>query len=54
MLGDAAPLPETPIVLVGREGRRREILAADAAAQRAGLRIGMAASKAQALVRVSS
>ena len=51
MLGDAAPPPETPLVLVGREGRRREILAADAAAQRAGLRIGMAASKAQALVR---
>ncbi|MDN3622627.1 Y-family DNA polymerase [Methylobacterium isbiliense] len=51
MLGDAAPPPETPVVLVGREGRRREILAADAAAQRAGLRVGMAASKAQALVR---
>ncbi|MDX3810600.1 MAG: DNA polymerase Y family protein, partial [Bosea sp. (in: a-proteobacteria)] len=51
MLGDAAPPPETPIVLVGREGRRREIVAADAAAQRAGLRVGMAASKAQALVR---
>ncbi|RWM13989.1 MAG: DNA polymerase Y family protein [Mesorhizobium sp.] len=47
---DAAPLPETPLVLVGRDGRRRVVLAADAAAQTAGLRIGMPASKAQALV----
>ena len=51
ILGDAAPSPETPIVLVGREGRRRKVLAVDAAGQRAGLRVGMAASKAQALVR---
>ncbi|MGD9844745.1 MAG: DNA polymerase Y family protein [Variibacter sp.] len=51
MLGDAAPPRETPFILVGRDGRRRVVLAADAAAQRAGLRVGMAASKAQALVR---
>lgn len=51
MLGDVAPPPETPIVLVGREGRRRQVVAADAAAQSAGLRVGMAASQAQALVR---
>jgi protein ImuB len=48
--GDAAPLPETPLVLIGRDGRRRVVLAADAAAHAAGLRIGMPASKAQALV----
>ncbi len=47
--GDAAPLPETPLVLVGRNGRRRVVLATDAEAQTAGLRIGMPASKEQAL-----
>ena len=49
--GDTAPPPETPLILVGRDGRRRVVLAADAAAQAAGLRVGMPASKAQALVR---
>jgi protein ImuB len=49
-LGDAAPPAETPLVLIGRAGRRRVVLAADAAALRAGLRVGMAATKAQALV----
>ena len=49
-LDDAAPPVETPLVLVGREGRRRVVLAADAAALRAGLRVGMAATKAQALL----
>ena len=49
-LGDAAPPPEAPLVLVGRDGRRRVVLAADAAARRAGLRVGMPATKAQALV----
>jgi protein ImuB len=49
-LGDAAPPVETPLVLIGREGRRRVVLAADAAALRAGLRVGMVATKAQALV----
>ena len=48
--GDAAPLPETPLVLIGRDGRRRVVLAADEAAHAAGLRIGVPASKAQALV----
>ncbi|MER8872513.1 DNA polymerase Y family protein [Mesorhizobium sp. M0814] len=48
--GDAAPPPETPLVLIGRDGRRRVVLAADAAAHAASLRIGMPASKAQALV----
>jgi len=48
--GEAAPPPESPLVLVGREGRRRVVLAADATAFAAGLRIGMPATKAQVLV----
>lgn len=36
---------------MGRDGRRRVVLAADAAAQAAGLYVGMPAGKAQALVR---
>lgn len=49
-LGSGAPLPDAPLVLVGREGRRRVVLAADAAARRAGLCVGMPATKAQAMV----
>jgi protein ImuB len=49
-LGAAAPLAEAPLVLTGREGRRRVVLDMDAAAQRAGLRVGMPATRAQALV----
>src|ERR1700722_4092996 len=49
-LGAAALPVEAPLVLIGRDGRRRVVLAADAAAHRAGLRVGMHASKAQALV----
>ncbi len=49
-MGAAAPPAEAPLVLIGREGRRRVVLAADAAAQRAGLRVGMPATKAQAVV----
>lgn len=37
-------------MLAGREGRRRAIVATDMAALRAGLRVGMPATKAQALV----
>jgi protein ImuB len=37
--------------MVGQTGRRREVMAADAAALRAGLRIGMPATRAQALVK---
>lgn len=37
--------------MVGRAGNRQEVVAADAAAIRAGLRIGMPATKAQALVK---
>jgi protein ImuB len=50
-LGDAAPPAEMPLVLAGREGRRRVVLAADAAAQRAGVDAGMAMTKAQILVQ---
>jgi protein ImuB len=49
-LGAAAPLTEAPLVLIGREGRRRVILTLDAASRRAGLRGGMPVTKAQALV----
>jgi protein ImuB len=50
-LGAAAPSAEAPLVLIGREGRRRVVLAADRAALAAGLRVGMPATKAQALVK---
>lgn len=49
--GDAAPPSDVPLVLAGQDGRRRVVLAADLAAQRAGLRVGMPLSKAQALLR---
>src|ERR1700719_1843752 len=49
--GAIAPPLETPLILVGRDGRRRVVLGADAAAQAAGLRVGMPATKAQALVQ---
>ena len=48
--GDAAPPAEAPLVLIGREGSRRVVVAADAAARAAGLRPGMPATKAQVLV----
>ena len=50
-LGAAAPPAEEPLVLIGREGRRRVVLAADRAALATGLRVGMPATKAQALVK---
>ena len=48
--GDAAPPAEAPLVLIGREGNRRVVLAANAAAVAAGLRPGMPVTKAQVLV----
>ncbi|ESQ75009.1 DNA polymerase Y family protein [Asticcacaulis sp. AC402] len=42
--------PEVPLVLKGSDGRRRVVMAADRAAHRAGLRVGMPLTKAQALV----
>src|SRR5271154_2204861 len=50
-LGAVAPPAETPLVLIGREGSRRVVLTADKAAFRAGLRAGMPATKAHALVK---
>src|SRR3984957_15293530 len=49
-MGANAPSLDTPIVLIGHEGRKRVVMAADQAARREGLKPGMAASKAQALV----
>ena len=42
--------PETPLILVGRQGSRRVVAALDAAAAGLGLRAGMAVARAQALV----
>src|ERR1700716_1570516 len=50
-MGAAAPDAALPLVLVGQSGRRREVTAANAAAIKLGLRIGMPAPKAQALVK---
>lgn len=49
-LGASAPPPDTPLVLVGRDGRKRLILACNAAARAEGVTPGMAVAKAQALV----
>ncbi len=50
-MGAAAPDAAIPLVLVGQTGRRREVVAVNAAAIRTGLRVGMPATKAQALVK---
>jgi protein ImuB len=42
--------PEQPLVLVGSDGSRQVVLAADRAAQQAGLKVGMPSTKAQVLV----
>lgn len=47
--GDASPQHEAPLVLIGREGRRRVVTALDGAAESLGLRVGMPVAKAQAL-----
>lgn len=49
-MGDAAPPPERPLVIAGREGQRRIVAAADLAAQRLGVWPGLALSQAQARV----
>jgi protein ImuB len=49
-MANFAPSPEAPLVLVGRDGRRRVVLAADRAAKHAGVTVGMAASQAQAML----
>ena len=48
--GSAAPPAETPLVLIGREGNRRLVLAADRTALAAGLRVGMTVTRAQVMV----
>jgi nucleotidyltransferase/DNA polymerase involved in DNA repair len=49
-MGAAAPDGARPLVLVGQVGRRRDVVAANAIAIQAGLRVGMPATRAQALV----
>lgn len=50
MAGDKAPPADAPLMVVGRDGSRRLVTAADAAATALGIRVGMPAAKAQALV----
>ena len=45
-----SPPPDTPLVMVGHEGNRRVVVAADAAARAAGVGVGTPATKAQTLV----
>jgi protein ImuB len=47
----AAPDAAVPLVLVGQTGRRREVVACNAAALQAGLHVGMSATNARALVK---
>ena len=47
----SAPDPAMSLVLVSQTGRRREVTAVNTAAIETGLRIGMPATKAQALVK---
>ena len=50
-MGATAPDAALPLVLVGQSGRRQEVVAANVASIQAGLRVGMPATKAQALVK---
>ncbi|MBB4576545.1 DNA polymerase Y family protein [Rhizobium lentis] len=43
--------PDTPLVVIARSGSKRWVAAADPAAHKLGLRVGMPAAKAQALVQ---
>ncbi|MDB6452516.1 Y-family DNA polymerase [Falsirhodobacter sp. 20TX0035] len=47
---DHAPPEDAPLIVAGRVGNRRLVTGVDAAAAALGLRVGMAVSKAQALV----
>lgn len=47
--GDASPPRDAPLVLIGRDGRRRVVTALDANAEGLGLSVGMPVAKAQAL-----
>ena len=46
----AAPPADGPLILSGRQGSKRLVMAADARAEAQGLHAGMALTKAQALV----
>lgn len=48
--GDGAVPVDQPLVVIAKSGSKRWIAAADTAARKLGLRVGMAASKAQAIV----
>ncbi|MCA1443192.1 DNA polymerase Y family protein, partial [Ensifer sp. IC4062] len=48
---DPSLAPDTPLVVIARSGSKRWIAAADQAATKLGLRVGMPAAKAQALVQ---
>jgi protein ImuB len=48
--GCGATASERPLILIGRDGRRRAVAASDARARSLGIQNGMAASMAQALV----
>lgn len=49
-LGKSAPSAETPLILVAKVGNKRIVTAADKRAQSQGIKIGMAATQASALV----
>jgi protein ImuB len=48
--GDAAPPPERPLVIAGRDGQRRIVAAADRTAQALGVHPGLALAQAQARI----
>ncbi|MUZ65441.1 DNA polymerase Y family protein, partial [Agrobacterium vitis] len=47
---DPGILPETPVVVVSRSGSKRTVAAVDVVAFKVGVRIGMPAAKAQAMI----
>ena len=49
-LGSAGPARDVPVVLAGRSGNRREILAVNDTARTLGIRAGMSATQARALL----
>jgi protein ImuB len=51
-MGAAAPDSSKPLVLVGQHGRQRVVTAVSPVGTGLGLRSGMPATKAQALVRI--
>ena len=50
-MGDNAPLRDVALILKGRDGRREIVAAADQAAQRLGITIGMPLTQATAMVK---